>query len=197
MSFWNTHSPLLLAEPADLNRSCIHPAGRWPRGATGLAAPAKKEWVLAHPGAKRACNIISRHRLSRKDERPVLKLWGQLQELVPRAVKITVWLVPFNYSDINTDYSDDYCHPFCNFCLLLLDMRQQWLVHLLSQFLKWSNDLFLDNALDNAYLQCYLLAFLPWIPLQEIFSKDWLIVTAWTQPVLVPSKLLFFDLSCT
>lgn len=50
-------------------------------------------------------------------------------------------------------------------------MRQNWLVHLLSQCLQWSNGLLFDNALDIAYLQYYLFVFLPWIPLQKIIPK--------------------------
>lgn len=50
-------------------------------------------------------------------------------------------------------------------------MRQNWLVHVSSQCLQWSNDLFFENTLGIDYLQRYLLAFLPWISFQEIIPK--------------------------
>lgn len=122
--------------------------------------------------------------MSRKDDHRVLKLWGQLQELIPDVVKITVWLVL-----LNTDYSDGYCYPIHNFPLpLLLDVRQNWLVHLLSQCLQFSNDPLLDNAFDIACLQCY------WFSHVEFLRKKFfqrLIVVACAQPALFPSKLLF------
>lgn len=68
VSLWNTSSILLLADPVNLNSSCIDQAGmeRPPRSkcAAGLAVAAEKEeWVLEHAGVSNSHNIINRHRL--------------------------------------------------------------------------------------------------------------------------------------